>query len=539
MHLSFRVFLPILFLLASFHSIAETEIREKADLKSPYHTVLSHLKYLQEDNYRPEMAYKALYNGNYTEVELIDLSKKLKRIYDAKGLFINLDLIPRDPDYFDSLRDAREFIVHKALPGIYLKKYGDTWKYSQSSVESIEAIYDETFVLGVDKLIEILPEKSQNKLFGFKIWQLIGLFIVIVLAVLADKLLELAIRKFVRKLLIAQGHGEIAKKLILPVTKPLSFLLILSVILLVIPGLMLPIQANKYLILGINALRPFLITIVAYKLTDLLSDYLMAKAKQTESTLDDQLVPLLRKVLKIFVILIGGLFVLLNLNVNIIPFLTGLSIGSLALALAAQDTLKNFFGSIMIFIDKPFQIGQWITTGDVDGTVEEVGFRSTRIRTFRNSLQYVPNGKLADSTIDNHGLRNYRRFYTKIGIMYDTPPQLIEVFVEGLKDIALNHPKTVKNKMEIHFNDLEEFSLSIMFYIFFEVPTWSEELNCRDEVLISILRLAEELGVNFAFPTSTLHMETFPGKESLSPNYELDKKELLALKDNFIKTLEK
>ena len=132
----------------------------------------------------------------------------------------------------------------------------------------------------------------------------------------------------------------------------------------------------------------------------------------------------------------------------------------------------------------------------------------------------MPNGKLADSTIDNHGLRKYRRFYTQIALTYDTPAELIEIFVEGLKEIVKKHPETRKDFFEIHFNEMADFSLNIMFYIFFKVPTWSEELRARHEVLIEVVKLAEKLGVNFAFPTQTLHVENLPGQKSLSPTYE-------------------
>jgi MscS family membrane protein len=233
------------------------------------------------------------------------------------------------------------------------------------------------------------------------------------------------------------------------------------------------------------------------------------------------------------VVIIGTLFVLSSLQINIIPLLTGLSIGGLAFALAAQDTIKNFFGSLMIFIDKPFQIGHWITSGEIDGTVEEVGFRSSRIRTFRNSVMYVPNGKLADSTIDNHGLRQYRRFFTQIAVTYDTPPHVMEEFIIGLRKIVEKHPDTRKDYYNIYFNDLASFSLNIMFYIFFQVPDWPAELKARHEVLLEIMKLAEKLGINFAFPTQTLHMENFPGQPSLSPSY-LSRDELkIRLRDYF------
>ena len=215
--------------------------------------------------------------------------------------------------------------------------------------------------------------------------------------------------------------------------------------------------------------------------------------------------------------MIGLLFILNNLNVNITALLAGLSIGGLALALAAQETIKNFFGSIMIFLDRPFQIGDWISSDGIDGTVEEVGFRSTRIRTFRNSVTSVPNGRLADLTIDNHGLRMYRRFNTHIAVTYDTPPEVISTFVEGLKKIVARHPFTRKDYYEIHLHEMGNSSLNILFYIFFQVPGWTEELTCRHQILLEVLKLAESMKVRFAFPTQTLHMETFPGQPSLTP----------------------
>jgi MscS family membrane protein len=300
----------------------------------------------------------------------------------------------------------------------------------------------------------------------------------------------------------------------------ISIYLIVVLLSLFIRVLQLPIEIWSWILIVIRTIKPFLITIIFYKLADVVAAYFTKLATKTESTLDDQLVPLLRKTLKAFVIIVGTLFILRDgLNLDIIPFLTGLSIGGVAIALAAQDTIKNFFGSVMIFIDKPFQVGDWITSGEIDGTVEEVGFRSTRIRTFRNSLMYVPNGKIADAVLDNHGLRQYRRFYTTLTITYDTPPELIDEFVKGLREIVLAHPLTRKDMFHIYFNNLSSFSQDIMFYIFFEVPTWGEELQCRHEILVQIVKLANSIGVRFAFPTQTLHMESFPEKKTLVPEY--------------------
>src|SRR5690606_20862549 len=166
-------------------------------------------------------------------------------------------------------------------------------------------------------------------------------------------------------------------------------------------------------------------------------------------------------------------------------------------------------------------------------------FRSTRIRTFRNSVTYVPNGKLADLVIDNHGLRQYRRFYTQIAIPYKTPPDLVELFIEGLRKIVENHPHTRKDYYHVYVNDMAAYSINIMFYIFFSVPTWAEELKGRHEIILAIIRLAEKLGISFALPSQTLHMESFPGQQPLSPKYEKDMAKLKTEMEGFLEGSEK
>ena len=171
----------------------------------------------------------------------------------------------------------------------------------------------------------------------------------------------------------------------------------------------------------------------------------------------------------------------------------------------------------MIFLDRPFQIGDWIHFDEVDGVVEEVGIRSTRIRTFANSLVYVPNAHLANVTVDNMGLRQFRRYKTEIGITYDTPPEIIDLFVEGIKEIILMHPTTRKDYFEVSLNSFGSNSLNILMYMFFEATNWSDELKGRHEVMFAIIKLANQCGVRFAFPTQTIHIEDFPGQKSLTP----------------------
>lgn len=490
------------------------------NLSSPRSTVTTFVKNMQEASYHPEVAGKTFSpESELNKNERKELAIKLKQIIDGAGIIINMEEVPTSPNYFDTTQNQAKFTVSDRYPQLYLIKERNHWYFSQHTVQAIPEIHQEIYPFGVDKLLDVLPKLGTKKFLGLHIWQYLALLILIFMSVIIHKVLTLFFNKLIYTTLRYLGYRQVAKKYVLPVARPFSILMVIIFFIIFLPVVQLPIRFSHYTIILLKAAIPVVGTMICYKIVDIIGAYMQRYAKRTENTMDDQIVPLVKRVLKIFVVVVGILFTLDNLQFDITALLAGISIGGLAFALAAQETIKNFFGSIMIIFDKPFQIGDWITAGDIDGTVEEVGFRSTRIRTFRNSLISVPNGKLADMTIDNNGLRKYRRFYTTITITYDTPPNLIESFVKGLRNIVANHPHTWKDFYQIHFNDFGNSSLNIMFYIFFSVPTWDEELACRQEVLLEIVRLAEHLGVRFAFPTQTLHMENFPEKKSLSPQY--------------------
>jgi len=492
------------------------------NLQTPRAAVTTHLMYLQEDQYHPELSARTFSQSFIGEEEAQALAIQLKQVLDGSGIYIDVNKIPDTPNYTDSISNEQRYVLTSRFPDIYLSKQGKHWKYDQASYQAIKLAHEEVFPFGTAVLLELLPKVGTTSFLGLHVWQWFGIFLIALLCIIFYLASKTIFERLIYRLLARYGYKSIAVKHVMPVAKPFSLFVSFSLLIVLLPVLQLPIFLGKYLIMAVRAIVPVFVVLVFYHLVDLISLYFERLAERTEGTLDDQLVKLLRKILKIIIVIAGGLFVLQNLDYNITGLLTGISIGGLAFALAAQDTLKNFFGSMMIFIDKPFQIGDWITSGDIDGTVEEVGFRSTRIRTFRNSVTSVPNGRLADSTVDNHGMRLYRRYATKLSVTYDTPPDLLELFIKGLREIVVQHPETRKDFYEVQVNDLGAHAIEIMFYIFFAVPTWSDELRCRHEIIMSVIRLAHRLGVRFAFPTQTLHVENFPGQHSLSPTYEQD-----------------
>lgn len=275
------------------------------------------------------------------------------------------------------------------------------------------------------------------------------------------------------------------------------------------------------------------LTWLVYRLAGVLAEYVRTITARTEDQIDDQLVNLVDRSLKVFIVIFGALLGAQNLGIDVFSLLAGLGIGGLAVALAAKDSLSNFFGSITIMLDRPFQVGDWVVVGGAEGTVEDIGFRSTKIRTFYNSIISVPNSEIAMANVDNMGRREYRRALAKLGITYDTPAEKIEAFLEGVKNIIKANSYTRKDYFHVVFNAFGESGLEIMLYFFLKVPDWSAELIERQNIFLEITRLADKLGVNFAFPTQTVHIDTFQDKSAVGGPGETDKEKLLEIAGRF------
>lgn len=495
--------------LAQSEQTPQTEVSEQQALQStpsldsPRRSLHTFVYWQLKGHYRPEFAARTMKLAD-NEVR-IELSQKLLKVLDARGLEILFDEIPASPTHRDSLSGQQIYILFDELPEVYLIRDGNDWVFAQSTVAAIPDLYRDTFSVFVDVVLDHLPTFMKNDVLGMELWQYVGIFVWILLGLVFMKLFDFGLGRYIEPLL-QKTNSQWDDQFYQEVHQPIGYIFLFTFFRLTYTNLMLPVKANTFLSNSFEVALSIAVVWFLYKLANVASLFLESVTSKTDSKLDDQLVPLLRKSLKIFIVVIGVLFVLQNNGINVTSLIAGLGIGGLAFALAAQDTLANFFGSITIFVDKPFQIGDLITTGDVTGTIEEVGFRSTRIRTLYNSLVTIPNAKLADAEIDNLGLRKMRRLRAMVNLTYDTTPEHMEAFVEGVKGIIRTYPSINQETYEVHFHEMGAHSLDVLINLFFEVPTWSEELQFRHNFLLDVMRLAKEVGVEFAFPTQTLHV---------------------------------
>lgn len=234
----------------------------------------------------------------------------------------------------------------------------------------------------------------------------------------------------------------------------------------------------------------------------MIEEYIVPVVERSDSDLDDQLLPILRKTIKIVLWTFGIIIGLNNAGFNVGALIAGLGIGGLALALAAQDTVKNIFGGVMVLLDKPFRIKDRINVNGMDGFVEEIGVRSTRIRTLEGRLITVPNAQFSDNAVENITKEPSRKIVINLGLTYDTTPEKMEEAMAILKDIALSNPKTTGDPL-ISFNAWGNFSMGILFIYFIAEP--DHILSCQSEINLEILKRFTAAGLEFAYPTQTIY----------------------------------
>lgn len=514
----------LLVFLFSLKSIAQ--VKDSVDLSNPNAAIYTHIFYLQQDSYEPQKSAKTVYG--LPQKEAIEKAIKIKRVLDGKGLQIDFNRIPNNPNYNDTIgysKFYRYVLFPERMPLIYVEKKEGKWYYSSETVEKIDVLYEEVFPWYIDQIQEIIPGYGHKQVLGVEIWQYVALIVLLLLTVLvyyiarriAYFILQKILYRFTKNYALPSINQALKK-----LAHPISLLVALALIDKIFPSLQFSLEVNKWFLLTLNIAATVFWIYVFLKLAKVFVILYEVFTEKTDSKLDDQLVPILGNFLTGLIVVIGVLRIITFFGVNPTAVIAGASIGGLAIAFASQDTVKNLIGTVMIFTDKPFHIGDWIQAGEVVGTVEEVGFRSTRVRAADTSIYQIPNSKLSEMVINNSGLRLYRRYNTQLGIRYDTPPELIEAFVKGVREIILAHPDTKSDNYIVEFNGFGDSALLIMMNMYLKDLAWASEQKSRHQIHMAIVKMAKELGVDFAFPSTTVMIEQFPEKAGIDLKYNTD-----------------
>ncbi len=525
--------IAILFLFVSL--FAQSQNTGRVDLSNPNATLYTHIYNLMPENYNIAKSASTVRGLPKGEAQLV--AKKIKDILDGNGYIINFSKVPTDANYVDTIRFVKRTFKHNAnryapfpvrLPEIYLEKYGENWYFSEETVQNLDKTYKKTFPIDFSWFKEKFPkffEISANDILIWKPIVAIGTIIIcIILFYLLEPILFLFLKLF-QRLFFKKISDERTMTILRELAKPIVFIVIIQYIKKVLPALQM-VKLNALVLTGLSIAETVFWIFVMLKLLKVILNFYHEHKAEERTKLDRQLAPILNQVLQGIIVLIGFLHILTLFGVNATTVLAGASIGGLALAFGAQDSVKNLIGTMVIFLDKPFQLDDWIEFGGVSGSVERVGFRSTKIRGADTTLFQVPNSKISEADINNMGLRVFRRYTTEVGLRYDTPPELMEAFIDGIKKLIALHPSSKSQAYNVHFIAFGSSSLNIMINVYFKGLDWAQEQESKHRLHMGIVRLAAALGVQFAFPSTTMMIEQFPGQDSLAPQYNTDKAEI-------------
>lgn len=230
--------------------------------------------------------------------------------------------------------------------------------------------------------------------------------------------------------------------------------------------------------------------------------------KDGATPVDQTTVSALGKLIRISVIITSTLVALQSLGYSISGVLAFGGIGGIAVGFAAKDLLANFFGGLTIYLDRPFVVGEWIRSPDqnIEGTVEDIGWRLTRIRTFDKRPLYVPNATFSQISVENPSRMTNRRIYETIGVRYSDAGKL-QAITQDVRDMIETHPELDQNAtIIVNFNTFASSSLDFFVYCFTKTIAWVEYHKVKQDVLLQVIRIIESHGAECAFPTSTLHM---------------------------------
>jgi MscS family membrane protein len=217
------------------------------------------------------------------------------------------------------------------------------------------------------------------------------------------------------------------------------------------------------------------------------------------------------RVIRFLIFFLGIVTILYSFGINVTGFFASLGIGGLALALAAKDTAANIFGSIAILLDKSVKVGDWIMVNDIEGVVEDVGMRTTKIRTFEKSIVAIPNSTVATSPIENYSRRGIRRIKMSIGLTYTTTEKQMRAVINDLRESISNHDEVAHNQTQIvHFRDFNASDLGILIYCYVRTTDWKSYLDIRQDINLTIMAAVKRHGTSFAFPSRSIYIEQMP-----------------------------
>ncbi len=444
-----------------------------------------------------------------------DLARRLKSVLDAH-LWVDLDRVspfasgdtadglPRDRELLGEVPDGSGRLQPVRLARV--ERDGATrWVFSEATIREIDSWYA---TLPDNWVREHLPEALlANGPFDVLWWQWIALLTLIPLAIVIGLVFAAPTQSLLRRV-VSKTSNEFDDALVSAAWGPIVLLWAMASSRILLRWVALAAPAQAFVV----GLQKSLAIVAAFwiilRSITVLQDALPVSAWASRHPALRSLIPLGGRITRVLVFALGILTLVASFGYPVATILAGLGIGGIAVALGAQKSLEHFFGSLSIGVDQPFRVGDWVKVDGVEGGVEAIGLRSTRIRTLDHTVVSIPNGRLAEAPAENFGERERIRLRAMLGLEYGTSSATMRVVRDAIEARLRAHPKTWPDRVVVRFNQFSASSLDLELFCWIETTDIDEFRAIREELFLAIMEIVESSGASFAYPTSTVMLRT-------------------------------
>lgn len=377
------------------------------------------------------------------------------------------------------------------------------WKVAGVTLAQVPDLYKE---FGYGVLERFLPKIFFDIQFlDIALWQWIGLLGLVLLAAIVSWFLTVFVMRIFGTA-VAFTKTTIDDKMRVAAAGPIRLGIAILVFRVGLVPLGLGVETMQFFSALLSALFIVAVTWLLLRISDVLSSVVEARLVERGELGAIALVPPGRKFVKAIVVILAFVAILSNFGFNVAALLAGLGVGGIAVALAAQKTIENLFGGIILYTDRPVRVGDFCRFGDKMGTIEEIGIRSTRVRTLDHTLISIPNATFSNMEIDNITARERIRLLAILTVRYETTPDQLRYILVEIRKLLYSHERVISDTPRVRFINFGAYSLDIEVLAYVNSTDWAEFLGIREDIFLRIMDIIEASGSGFAFPSQTLYM---------------------------------
>jgi MscS family membrane protein len=341
---------------------------------------------------------------------------------------------------------------------------------------------------------------------GVEIWRIIAAGFIMIFALVIRKIVVGFLVRILKKLL-KKTKTKFDDRIIIALNPPVRLILMAAGLLFALKVLGLPVTNDSFSGHVVRTLFIFAVFWAIFRGAEFIQNIIGKISRRDASKLNDVVLPFVGKGIKILVVVVAISVIAKEWRYDLGAILAGLGLGGLAFALAAQETLANFFGGLTIMMDKPFTVGDWIQTSAVEGTVEDIGFRSIKVRTITQALVSVPNSIIAKAAVTNNSKMGKRRINFSLGITYQTTVNQIEALLERVRKMLSENPEIHPDTIFVYFDVFGASAYELFFHFYTKTTNWQKFLEVKESINLQLMHILEELGIEVAFPSTTVYLD--------------------------------